>query len=370
MFSKRRFLGLAAMAAMTILILDSRIALEGARKGLDLCLQTVIPSLFPFLMLSNLLLDGFSGTSLPILQTLAKACAIPQGLESILIPAFLGGYPVGAQSVAQAWRDGRIERKDARRLLAFCNNVGPSFLFGIVGTMFTKRYLVWLLWGIQIGSALAWGYLTAGEEPTSAASQPERVGSIPSALTNALKAMGSICGWVILFRVLIAFLQRWFLWLLPEPVQILLIGLLELSNGCCLLGKIGDENLRFLLCCGMLSFGGICVILQTASVAGDLGMDSYLKGKLVQLIFSLTAGAGVTYRVWWLFPLLVVWIRLAKKAVAIHATLGYNRATSSGRNHYAVSKKDRTFLRLLPLWHFAGRRSYFVCQKGTENPGG
>lgn len=370
MFSKRRVLGLAAMAAMMILILDSRVALEGARNGLDLCLQTVIPSLFPFLMLSGLLLDGFSGTSLPLLQPVANACAIPPGMESILIPAFLGGYPVGAQSVAQAWRDGRIERKDARRLLAFCNNVGPSFLFGIVGTMFTKRYLVWLLWGIQIGSALAWGYLTAGERSTSAASLPERSGSIPLALTNALKAMGSICGWVILFWVLIAFLQRWFLWLLPEPVQILLIGFLELSNGCCLLGAIGNENLRFLICSGMLSFGGFCVILQTASVAGELGIGSYLKGKLAQLVFALMVSAGFAYEIWWLFPLLAVLIWFAKKAVAIHATLGYNRATSSGRNHYAVSKKNRTFLRLLPLWHFTGRRPYFVCQKGTENPGG
>lgn len=370
MFSKRTSMGMAAMAGMVILILDSRMAIAGAREGLSLCLQTVIPSLFPFMVLSNILLGAFSGTELPLLGSLVRQCGVPPGMESLLIPAFLGGYPVGAQAVSQAWQDGRVTTKDARRMLSFCNNVGPSFLFGMVGTMFTKGYLVCLLWGIQIFSALLWAVLTGEKEPEQVEPLPGNAISIPVALTNSLRAMGGICGWVILFRVLIAFLQRWFLWLLPEPVQILLVGLLELSNGCSLLGEIRNENLRFLICSGMLTFGGCCVILQTASIAGNLGIGSYVKGKLVQLAFSLAISAGFSYGIWWFFPVLLLPILCVKKAVAIHNIFRYNRVTSSGRNQYAVSKKDRAFLRILPLWRCAGRRPYSMCKKRTENAGG
>ena len=87
--------------------------------------------------------------------------------------------------------------------------------------------------------------------------------------------MGNVCGWVILFRILIAFLERWFLWLLPASVRVAVTGLLELSNGCCALAEIKDFKMRFLLCSGMLSFGG----------------DNVPEGFLEQLLERLNAGA-------------------------------------------------------------------------------
>lgn len=369
MAGKRISLGIGALAGMLVLILDSATAVSGAKAGLELCLQTVIPSLFPFFLLSQMLLGAFSGTAMPLLRPLARGCGILEGMESILIPAFLGGYPVGAQCISRSYQAGYVSRKEARHMLAFCNNAGPSFLFGIVSAMFSRRSAPWLLWGIHIGSALLWGYLTASKGPDKSASFVAQTVSLPQALNGAIRVMGTVCGWVILFRILITFCQKWFLRAIPQEIQVLMMGLLELSNGCCALRNITDEKLRFLICSGILSFGGCCVLLQTMSVVGELGIKSYLTGKLMQTIFSILFSTTLLYGPWWSLPLCVPAILLMKKAVAFFRHLRYNKTIPTRRNHYAVSEKNREVLCLLPLRSPAGRRSDPVHQKGLADPG-
>lgn len=105
---KRRnfWTGICVSLGMLALILDGRTAIEGARQGIGLCLRTVIPSLFPFFVLSILLTSSLLGSSLIVLRPLGRLFGMPEGAESLLIPAFLGGYPVGAQNVAAAFRSG------------------------------------------------------------------------------------------------------------------------------------------------------------------------------------------------------------------------------------------------------------------------
>ena len=113
-------------------------------------------------------------------------------------------------------------------------------------------------------------------------------------MATCIKAMGCICGWVLLFRVLIAFLDRWVLWLLPETAAVFLIGLLEISNGCSVLHGIDSVPLRFVLCSGMFAFGGICVWMQTSSVAAGLSLKEYLLGKALQAMLSM----GLAVCIW------------------------------------------------------------------------
>ena len=115
-------------------------------------------------------------------------------------------------------------------------------------------------------------------------------------MVGAVRTMGVICGWVILFRVLIAFLNRWFLWFLPESARIALIGILELSNGCCELPKIPDIRVRFILCSGILAAGGLCVTAQTASVTKGLSLRYYFFGKIIQILVSLMISYSIMYR--------------------------------------------------------------------------
>ena len=147
----RRILrGSLAGIGILLLILDSRTALTGAKEAIDLCISSVIPSIFPFLVLSGILTPAICGLNVPILRPLSRILGIPAGSEGIFLTGILGGYPTGAQAVHQAWQRGQLNKEDAQRMLAFCSNSGPSFLFGILGAKFPVFWMLWALWGIHI----------------------------------------------------------------------------------------------------------------------------------------------------------------------------------------------------------------------------
>lgn len=289
--SKRKTLwGIFAAAAMAVLILDGKTALQGAAAGITLCLEAVIPSLFPFIILSGLLTDAMFGTPLALLRPLGRWLSMPAGSESLLLCAFLGGYPSGAAAVGGAFRKGSLTRQEAERLLAFCSNAGPAFLFGMTARLFAPGWIPWVLWGIHILSAVAAGRLFPAAD--CAPVHLERRPFSPAALIrSSLGIMGSVCAWVVLFRIVMAFLERWFLWILPVAWRVAFTGALELTNGVCSLPLVEDPRMRMLLCSGMLAFGGLCVTMQTVSVTAGLSLRKYCLGKLVQTLVSILLSA-------------------------------------------------------------------------------
>lgn len=288
---KRFIAGFFPALAMLILILDSKTALSGAREGIQLCINNVIPSLFPFFVLSGMLMNALWGQSLKPLALIGRLFRLPEGAESLLLPAFLGGYPVGVQSVVSAFTHKQINQKEAQRLLMFCSNPGPAFIFGILGNCFENPIYIWAAWGAQIFSALLLSRTFSRKQKTAALSvKAERTSS--QLLTDSITVMAKVCGWVVLFRMMIGFGEKWFLWIVPAEYQVILTGLLELTNGCCRLMLVKDPQIRFLICCGLLSFGGICVFMQVASLIEGLSISQYIAGQILQCTLSvLFAGA-------------------------------------------------------------------------------
>lgn len=281
-----RWTGIFLFIAMLLLILDTKTAMHAMADAVEICLRTVIPSLFPFFIISIMLTGMLQGCAASFLQPLVRLLGIPSGCESIFIIGLLGGYPVGAKCIAQTYDAGALSKAQAERLLGFCCNAGPAFLFGMAGRLFDKAYIPWALWGIHLLAAVIVGIILPKLPHENAKKIPPVTITLPEALEQSVKTMGCVCGWIVLFRVIIAFVQRWFLWFLPLEAQVLLVGLLELANGCISLNQIVNPGLRFVLCAVMLSFGGICVYAQTISLSHKTGTGMYFPGKLLQSSIS------------------------------------------------------------------------------------
>lgn len=258
-YVKRYLAPIGWALGMLVLILDGKTALAGGADGVALCIRTLIPSLFPFFLLSAMLTGTLSG-------------------RALLLTGILGGYPVGAGNAAQAFESGSISRREAERLAVLCNCAGPSFLFGVAGPILGSARAALVLWIVYLLSVAAlWAILPAGRIPAGKV-RPIR---LQEAMNQSIRSMACVCGWVILFRVILAILDRWVLWLLPEVGRVLVHGLLEFSNGCLALEGV-DPPVRFVLASIMAGFGGLCVFLQTAGTARGLSLRLYFPGKLFQ----------------------------------------------------------------------------------------
>ena len=315
--------------AMLVLILDSKVALQGAQIGLALCAKTVIPSLFPFFVISILLTGLLSSREVKFLRPICRFCKMPPGTEKLLLVGFLGGYPAGAKCIYEAWRNGQISKTDAWRCLGFCNNAGPAFIFGMCGVLFSKPWISWVLYGIHILSALLVGNILPIIPASPATAGSKEHTTLSEAMWKAIIAILSVCGWVVLFRVILAFCQRWFLWLLPIYGCSVFEGLLELTNGCNGLTAIDSEGLRFLLCAVYLGFGGLCVALQTVSMVKELGTGLYFPGKILQCAISGCL-AGLFSSIYYdlcspiLPAALLLFLAVMKKVVAFPKSCVYN----------------------------------------------
>ena len=343
MKSKRQVItGAISAASLFLLIIDSKTAIEAARNGIALCIQTVLPSLFPFFIISYILISSLNGSTIPILRPIARLTGVPEGGEPILLIGLLGGYPVGAQSIAALHRNKQILTKDARRLLGFCNNAGPSFIFGILGSCFTKAESLWAIWLIHILSALLVGAILPQKRNYRIKNQPQQTTQIKGVIKNATQTSAIVCGWVVTFRIIIAFLQKWILWIFPSLGETTIIGAMELVNGCLRLQSISCEGLRFCFCSVFLAFGGLCVAMQTASVTEAIGTGSYFLGKVMQMLISFIL--SYFYQLFrfegtnrydqqpltMVLLLLIVLLSLkhflfSKKTVAFHADVVYNK---------------------------------------------
>lgn len=267
---------------------------QGVLEGLALCGELLIPSLFPFSVLANTL----------IRMGLAPWLEERLRLPAVAVPwllGLLGGFPLGAQSLAALCRDGAVSRQEAIRASRWCNNGGAAFLMGAVGAVLGSPGLGLLLFGIQILSSLTMALLfSVGKGSAgSCRRKPRRAQALTAALTGALGesalAMVRLCGSVCFFLALWRALEG----LLPldsfSPLlRVLFLGAAELSSGTAALGTL-PRDAAFVLAAGLTGWGGLCVHLQAAdALCGEgLPIGPYLFGKLCQGLLSCLLALGL-----------------------------------------------------------------------------
>lgn len=263
-----------------------------AAEALALCGRSVVPALFPFLVLSILLVSlGFGELVSPHLAGLMTPLfRLPGCASSALLLGLAGGYPIGAQTAARLYREGLLTRGEAERLLAFCNNSNPVFLISVLGAgvFGSVRTGVWL-WLIHILSALLTGLVFRGGRSGGSAQHMTRkktcqAARFSTALVEAVKGglsgILSVCAFVIFFYVLAAPLAA-----LGGRLGPVLVGLTELFS---LTPLIPPDGFGFALAAGCAGWGGLSVLCQTAAVleGSGLGLRNCVLGKILQGLLS------------------------------------------------------------------------------------
>lgn len=282
-------------------------AASAAKSGLLLCGDLIIPSLFPFFILSTLTVSlGFSSLLGRLLEPMMQPLFHQNGTgASALVLGFIGGYPVGAKTVCSLYQERLCTREQAQCLLAFCNNSGPAFIIGGAGiAIFQSARAGFVLMAIQILSALLVGMLfrpkkkerLSATHPPAPAQGKSVAKCVTESVGQSATATLNICAYVILFNVMIQLLDSCGALDFCEALlsfshcpaawqKGLLAGILELSNG---ISALTNTPSALIPTAFLLSWGGLSVHCQTLSLLQgcDLNFHSYLLGKLLQACIS------------------------------------------------------------------------------------
>ena len=271
-------------------------AASASANGVNLWFHTVLPTLLPFIILSDLLISGGASFSLP--ERADRICRLLTGFSSagcyILALGFFCGFPMGANLSASFFRSGRISEGEARRLLCLSNQVSPLFLQGYIAALLPDAGLLPAILGIYYGTALLLLFLSRlrpisresafcvlhAQKKEASLSLGERM---DASIMNGFEIITRLGGYIILFSVCGALLQTLTaqIPLLPPVLSLFL----EISSGSSLLLQSHlAHSLGLALLTAGLSFGGISTVIQTASVIRGSGLPLriYVGAKLLQ----------------------------------------------------------------------------------------
>lgn len=303
-------LGLILLTATLSLVVWPQESMNAAKTGLQLCYNVIIPSLFPFFVLSSLVVDlglaGYIGRALE--KIMRPLFNVPGSCASALALGFIGGYPVGARTAISLYEKGMCSKAEAERLLAFCNNSGPAFILGVVGAgIFSDSRVGVLLYLAHAAASICVGVLFrfykkregAGNQGGRLSFETQRISvAFTGSIKNSFLSTLNICAFVVFFTVVIRMLTvsgalpalAGGISFLLSPLgfteqwgERLLTGVLEISSGVWSLTGAGSLSGRLSMAAFMLGWAGLSVHCQVLSFMGGSGLSvrTYLVGKLL-----------------------------------------------------------------------------------------
>lgn len=250
-------------------------ASDPTREALAFCAETLIPSLFVYMVLSKIII------TLPIISVIGKRIGIA---PIAFVIGFLCGCPIGAKNAVSLYESGKINKKYAEYLCSFTNNASLSFVIGFVGAELFGDISVGLRLALyQLISAAAAAfvlkYLIFGKSklPKYEFSSVSRTG-LREALADGAVTMLNICACAVFFIVTGNTLGG--ILSLPPFWNSFMKALLEFSTGCRAAVVLGKAAIP--MCAFSIGFTGLSVALQVRGViAKKLAMRPYMVGKLL-----------------------------------------------------------------------------------------
>ena len=292
---KQLLSGLPVLVLFLAMLFSPKAVFEGAESGLLLWFQVVFPTLFPFMLVSGLMLSG--GGLVVISRIFGRLFSTlfatsPNGSFAV-IAGFLCGYPMGAKVSADLVRSGRISWDEGAYLLSFCNNTSPIFIMNfIVWKTFDREELMiptlLILIGVPAFLSLFFRrfYLKGRKKfPDLSDKKKNNVKllnfeMLDSCLADSFESIVKVGLYIIFFSILIA---------LPgklsagHPLLAGILPALEMTNGILMIHKAApDLTVSYPLILGLTSFGGFCSAAQTKCMlkAASLPILPYIIQKL------------------------------------------------------------------------------------------
>ena len=260
-------------------------------SGLKLCFYTVIGSVFPFLILCDIILSFSHFDRAPLFRRVfTKLFNVNGYAVSAYICGVLCGFPIGMKVASELYNAGYISREECERLIGFSNNTGPSFVISGIGLGLRKSITDgFLLYISMIVSSIAVGIILGiGKTPTDiAAVRKKEEFRLNLSIKNAALNTLNICAFVVFFSVVCGVLK---LWLGRLKIYPFLLPIFEVSNAARILAESQSltRGISLILTAFAVSFSGLSVHMQGHTFLQGFGisMKKYYIAKLMQGVFA------------------------------------------------------------------------------------
>lgn len=283
-------LSLAIIFVCTILLIFSKECASGALEGIKMCINVLIPSLFPFMVAASFIVKSGISTTLgkPFKKIMKHLFGLSSCFAPVLLLSVIGGYPIGAKLCNELYKYEGADLNECKRASMFMVCAGPGFTVSFIGmSVYNDKKIGIIILCSQILSVL----ITGGanriikrsniliKKQAEKAIKLNLTKSLVESVADASKAMMSICSFVIVFSAIAGILTT----VISDGIaQTIILGAFEVCTGV----KAVSAQLPVWATAFVAGFGGICVHFQIFSV-----LDSLKIRKTIFFSYRIAQGA-------------------------------------------------------------------------------
>lgn len=300
------------------ILTESKTILESVNFSFSVWKNNIFPSLFPFFVLSEILINyGFielvGELCKPIMN---KVFRIKSSCAFIFIMSLISGFPSNAKYTRELYLSGHINEKEASKILTFTHFSNPLFILGTLSLLFLNNKEVGLLilichyiTNIIIGLIFR-NYYPSPKEKNKVSLKTailsmhnKRINNnntfgqiITNSLYNSINTLLLILGTVTLFLIITTIIDNNIN--LNNYNQSILNGLFEMTQGLKYISLLNIPlKLKSVISTMIISFGGLSVHMQVISILSDTKikytpflvariLHSFIASLLVYIIFD------------------------------------------------------------------------------------
>lgn len=292
-------------ALITLFLYDPAESSRELGRGLSLCAGTLIPTLFPFMVISEILVRADIASFIsPILSKPMKYLFGVSGSgAAALVLGMICGFPVGGKTAAALYERGYISKTDAEKLMSFCNLPSAPFMIFAVGEkLFGSRELGIFLYLNVLAVTLLCGiilnfikgrkqskYCLEIQSPQHESYSLIRI--FTDSVTSAAYSTVNVCAYVAFFTCAVGSLGNIFA-VFGESFKAILFSFFELTSGSAACSSLEDRRLGVILASAAAGWSGLSVFFQIFSLTrtsrGDISMKEYLASKSLAAVICPT----------------------------------------------------------------------------------
>ena len=272
-------------------------AAEGARQGLLLWYRSVLPILFPFMLLCNM------GLKTGLFQHLPHAVFRPlqlifgcsfYGAVNIFL-GFLCGFPMGAKITSDLYHQKRITSQEARWLYGFSNNLSPAFILSYLGVNQMRPSGLGGIFLLNIlGASVLYGLITSipvrkkenlSSQETdliSVSLRKDIFSLLDECINDSVYNIVKLGVYIMIFSI---FSQAVTGIIPARNIPLLILAsVIEVTKGISMIcSHIGSFCIRYAAASALCSFGGLSALAQTVSIASmePAHIRYYIKSRVI-----------------------------------------------------------------------------------------
>jgi len=298
------------------IILAPNICIQYAISGAKLFFNAIFPSLFPFLVVINIIIscDGIHIYSKLLGNIICKPLKLPKECNFALLVSAICGYPLGARYTCDLYEKNIIDLNTCERLLNIASNASPLFIMGAVGTsMMLNTKIGYILLLSNVLSCMVMGFIIPSRNSSFkikyrssnfSRNNPTNINIgmiLKSSIEDAIKNSLNIGGFIVVFSVITGMIKDNAIFHIAlnnlslvagssvNFIEGLLLGMLEMTNGCYLISS-SSSNLyvKLPVLSFLIAFSGLSIISQVYSYTSkyDISIKNYIFRKFIQGVIS------------------------------------------------------------------------------------